>query len=205
MKNSVAEISMRVQSKGRYGQPVNQKVYHRSKKLLDYLRFRRVKQARTTGIYFFSIYRFNPPRVVGYQARNTLTFQVPVSRVASILRGAFDNIRYDAKIIRVAFKSGEKQVEDARKEALREAVMAARMDAMNLGVQVGPPLRVRVTHSSLPLDTAVPTSTSNLRKKLSKQINVGVTNIEARVEITYRVSKRNQGQGIETGEEYGKE
>ena len=189
LKNSIAVISMRVESKARFGLPVQNKVYHRSKKLYDYLRFRRVQEATTTGIQFFGIYKFNPARVVGYQGRNIITFQAPVSRVASILRGAFANVKNDAKITRVVFKAEKKEVEKARNEALREAILAARTDASNTELPVGRVLRVRVTDNFLPQETVISSLRGNIRENLSVRFNVGVTNIQARVEITYDADK----------------
>lgn len=78
-----------------------------------------------------------------------MTFEVPISHGGRILDGAIQNGA--TQVSRVSFKASPKATKHARNAALKDAVMAAKMEAMTVPraprVPLGRALRIQVASS----------------------------------------------------------
>ena len=126
----------------------------RSNSVVELLRSRNVSRLQTTGISLNPIYDYSNDRqrIVGYQATNIVSFEVPNDRAGEILDDAVD--AGASRIDGVSFMATDEAIARARQVALREATEDAleQADAVlsTLGLTRDEVVSIQVNNASAP-------------------------------------------------------
>lgn len=126
---ALAVIRLGVSAQADTASDAQAKVANASNSLLAFINGNNVSELGTTGISLMPELNYTaaPPTVVGYSARNTISFEISVAQAGFILDGAVGNGA--TRISSVAFKPNSKVALDARTDALEDAVERARKEA----------------------------------------------------------------------------
>ena len=153
---SIAQIRLGIDTEGKTAEEVQQESARRSSAVVSLLKLQDVEKLRTTGIRFGPVYdpRSNRRRIIGYQASNTISFEVAIEKAGAILDEA---VRVGAtRIDGLSFTASDEEVAAASEEALVAATTNARrradkvLAALGLSVQeirsikIGSPAPARV-------------------------------------------------------------
>lgn len=163
-KTSIAVIRLGVRKKGPSAGIVNSMMASSSSRLVSYLKSQRVSKLQTTSVYISSVYnyRVSPRRITGYQGSSTLSFEVPISRAGEILDGATSNGA--TQISSVSFRGTDQVGTNARRYAIMDAVMRARIEVLTatsaLRRSLGPPIHIKITDSYMPQPLRAPMARS---------------------------------------------
>lgn len=135
---TISQIELGMVAEAETAVAAQQVVAAQSLRVLDYLRSRNVRNLQTTGIALSPVYRrnhsnqnsnqnSNEPRITGYTARNTVSFEVDIADAGTIVD---ESVQRGASSIRgIRFKASEEAIAEAQQRALREATRAAQLRA----------------------------------------------------------------------------
>jgi len=127
--STLAQVRLGVQIQGKTAEAVQQEVAQRSTAVVAYLKSRNVQKLETTGINLSPVYSYEQQvqRLTGYQATNTVSFQIGTQQAGALLDGA---VKAGAtQIDQVSFTATEGSIATAQKQALREATQDAQQQA----------------------------------------------------------------------------
>lgn len=127
--STLAQVRLGVQIQGKTAEAVQQDVARRSAAVVAYLKSRNVQKLETTGITLSPIYSYEQQvqRLTGYQATNTVSFQIGTQQAGALLDGA---VKAGAtQIDQVSFAATDGSIATAQKQALREATQDAQQQA----------------------------------------------------------------------------
>jgi uncharacterized protein len=173
---SQVRLAIEVQAKTSVG--AQQEAARRSTRVVAYLKTQRVDKLQTTGINLNPNYIYanngGSPKISGYTATNSVSFQVPTERAGAILDAAVSNGA--TRIDGVNFVAGDREIAAAQLQALKQATQDAERQAdavlttLNLkrreviGIQINStsnpnpiPMPMRVMQSAKATDVAPPT------------------------------------------------
>ncbi len=164
-KTSVAMIQLGVQETGPTARDVQAEVAGSSSKLMDFLKSQHVNKLQTTAVSLYPTYdyRSNPRKLTGYSGSNTVSFEVPIARAGMLLDAS---VRHGATMVQsLSFRASSLVSTNARRYAIRDAVIRARIEArtavFSLGRVLGNPVFVKVTDSYIPRPVSAPTMTGS--------------------------------------------
>ena len=166
-KTSIAMISLGVRKTGGTAYEVQEEVAKASSKLVEYLQSQKVDRLTTTAVNLFPSYdyRSKPRTVTGYTGSKTLSFEVPIDRAGILLDGSVNNGA--TTVSSLSFRASGEVSSHARRYAIRDAVIRARIEArtavFSLGKVLGTPIHVKITDSYIPR----PVSAPNIAKSFS--------------------------------------
>lgn len=126
---SLTQVRLGVQAQGKTAEAVQQEVANRTTAVVTLLRSRNVQKLETTGINLSPVYSYtnNQQRITGYQASNTVSFQVETQRSGTLLD---DAVKAGASLIEgISFMATDEAIAAAQKVALREATQDAQEQA----------------------------------------------------------------------------
>lgn len=127
-------------------------------KLIKYLEsMKNIAKLKTNGhaLYETRNFRMHPPSIDGYRGSLAVLFEVDISKVGAVLDGARQNGAN--RLGGVAFKATDKALKEARLEAIKSAVHAAKLEASiaahTAGRHIEDPVNISV-HGSFPIGSA---------------------------------------------------
>lgn len=126
---TLTQVQLGVEARGETAEAVQREVARRSSAVVDLLRSRNVQRLQTTGISLNPVYNYtnNEQRLAGYQATNTVSFQLPTEQTGTLLD---DSVRAGAsRIDSVSFTASDEALTQARQQALRKATSDAQEQA----------------------------------------------------------------------------
>lgn len=126
---TLSQVTLGVEVQGETAATVQQEVAQRSAALVELLRSRNVTKLQTAGLYLSPIYDYNDssPRITGYTATNTVSFQVPTTEAGVLMDAAIQ--AGATRIDGVSFIADDAAINTARQQAIREATEDARAQA----------------------------------------------------------------------------
>lgn len=163
-KTSIAVIRLGVRKEGSSAGIVQQMMSSSSNRLVTYLKSQGVDKLQTTSVYISSVYnyRVSPRKITGYTGTSTLSFEVLIPRAGEILDGATRNGA--TQISSVSFRGTDQVSTNARRYAIMDAVMRARIEVLTavstLRRQLGPPIHIKITDSYMPQPLKAPIARS---------------------------------------------
>ncbi len=126
---SQVRLAIEVQAKTSVG--AQQEAARRSTRVVAYLKTQRVEKLQTTGINLNPNYIYanngGSPKISGYTATNSVSFQVPTERAGAILDAAVTNGA--TRIDGVNFVAGDRAIAAAQLQALKQATQDAERQA----------------------------------------------------------------------------
>lgn len=126
---TITQVRLGVEAEGETAKGVQAEVARRSNSVVELLRSRQVEKLETTGISLEPNYRYNEGNrtLIGYVARNLVSFRVPTQQAGTILD---DAVKAGAsRIDGVSFVAADAVIATAQKTALREATQDAQAQA----------------------------------------------------------------------------
>jgi uncharacterized protein len=123
------QVALGVEVQGKTAAEVQQEAAKRSSAVVELLRSRQVEKLETTGITLNPNYSYenNQQRLIGYVARNTVTFRINTASAGTLLD---DAVKAGAtRIDGVSFVAAESAIAQARKQALKKATQDAQSQA----------------------------------------------------------------------------
>ncbi|HEY9645907.1 MAG TPA: SIMPL domain-containing protein [Chroococcidiopsis sp.] len=151
---TLSRVNLGVEAQGQTAEEVQQEVARRSNAVVTLLRSRNVSKLQTTGISLNPLYDYsdNRQRIIGYQATNTVSFEIPTDRAGTLLDEAVS--AGASRIDGVSFIASDEAIAGARDVALREATEDAlsQADAVfaALGLRRGEVVSIQVNGASAP-------------------------------------------------------
>ncbi len=166
VETAIAVINLGVVVSGDSAQQVQTQVAEQSNQLVEALQALEVEDIETTGISLNPQYdyRGNQPQQVGVQGQNSIQIEVPVEQAGRILDQAI--AAGATQVQSVSLKAEDSTLQDAKTQALEEAVRDARSQAdavlvaLDLSFQSIEGIQVNSDYSTTPLP--VPYQTSRL-------------------------------------------
>ncbi|MEB3279821.1 MAG: SIMPL domain-containing protein [Lyngbya sp.] len=135
---SMTQVQLGVEVQGKTADEVQQEAAKRTTAVVELLRSRNVEKLETTGIRLNPNYSYRNDQqdLTGYSATNTVSFRIPTESVGSLLD---DAVKAGAtRIDGVSFVAGDKAIETAQQQALKQATQEAQrqadavLDSLNL-------------------------------------------------------------------------
>lgn len=129
IQTTVAQVNLGVEVEAATAEAAQAEAASRSTEVVELLRDRNVDRLQTTGIRLNPQYRNfdNQRTLTGYIATNTVSFEVSIDTVGSLLDEAVT--AGAARIQGVSFRARDEAIADARDVALRNAVADAQRQA----------------------------------------------------------------------------
>ena len=126
---TLSRVDLGVEVQGKTAQEVQQEVARRSQAVVELLKARKVDKLQTSGISLNPVYSFKNDvrRLTGYNATNTVSFQVATEKAGQILDEAVQSGA--TRINSVSFIATDPVIDQAKKEALTEATQNAQAQA----------------------------------------------------------------------------
>ncbi|PSB13637.1 hypothetical protein C7B76_19160 [filamentous cyanobacterium CCP2] len=125
-----ARITLGVEVQGETAEAVQAEVARRSNAVLSLLQARNdVSKLQTAGLYLSPTYDYsnNTPRITGYTATNTVSFEVPSDQAGALMD---EVVRSGAtRIDGISFMADEAAIAEARQRAIEEAAQNAQVQA----------------------------------------------------------------------------
>jgi uncharacterized protein len=126
---SQVRLAIEVQAKTSVG--AQQEAARRSTRVVTYLKTQQVEKLQTTGINLNPNYIYanngGSPKISGYTATNSVSFQVPTERAGAILDASVSNGA--TRIDGVNFVAGDRAIAAAQLQALKQATQEAERQA----------------------------------------------------------------------------
>jgi hypothetical protein len=151
---TITQVQLGVEAQGDTAAEVQQEVARRSSAVVDLLRSRNVRRLQTTGISLSPVYNYanNEQRIIGYSARNMVSFELDTERAGTLLD---DAVKAGAtRIDGVSFVAADEAIATARQQALREATEDAQTQAQAvlsaLGLTRRDVINIQVNSASTP-------------------------------------------------------
>lgn len=129
---TLAQVNLGVEIEAETAEAAQQEAAQRSSAVVELLRDRNVEQLQTTGIRLNPQYRSvdDTRAITSYVATNTVSFEVPIDAVGSLLDDAVT--AGATRIQDVSFRASDAAVVAARDTALRNAVEDAQAQAQSV-------------------------------------------------------------------------
>lgn len=150
---TIAVVRLGVQAEAATAVAAQSALSTAANKLISFLKTQpSVSKLQTTGINLNEQRNFNvsPPVTVGFQASNTVSFEVPVEATGAVLDGAVKNGA--SNIESVSFKATDQVVAGAREKAIKDAVANAKREAdiavKAAGRTLGLPLNIAIDNAA---------------------------------------------------------
>jgi uncharacterized protein len=126
---TLATINLGVEVQGKSADAVQKEVAQRSNAVVNFLKSRKVDKLQTTGISLNPEYQYNENKqtLVGYQGRNTVSFQTSIDQAGALMDEAVKTGA--SRIDGVSFMATEAAIATAQKDALRLAAQDAQEQA----------------------------------------------------------------------------
>ncbi len=158
---TISQIRLAIEAQGKTPTTTQQEAAKRSARVMAYLKTQRVDKLQTTGINLNPTYTYPPngkPQITGYTATNSISFQVPTDRAGGILDAAVQNGA--TRIDGVSFVAGEKAIESAQFQALKQATLDAQRQADavlgTLNLQRKEVIGIKIDSTSNPAPVSMP-------------------------------------------------
>jgi uncharacterized protein len=151
---SITRVTLGVDVQGREASEVQQEAARKTTAVVELLRSRNVDRLQTTGVHLSPTYDYsdNTPRITGYTASNSISFQIPTERAGTIISDAV--AAGASRVDGVSFIASDEAIAQARQVALREATDSAleQADAVleNLGLNRGEVVSIQINGASAP-------------------------------------------------------
>lgn len=150
---TLAQVTLGVEVQGATAAEAQQEVARRSNTIIELLRSRNdVTQLRTAGLYLNPVYDYNDstPRITGYSATNTVSFEIPTENAGTIMDEAIQ--AGATRIDGIYFVAEDDAVAAAQQDAIREATQDAQAQADvvldSLGLTRGDIIGIQVNGAS---------------------------------------------------------
>lgn len=126
---TLSQVNLGVEVQGKTAQEVQKEAARRSQAVVQLLKSRQVEKLTTSGISLNPVYSFKNDvrRLTGYNATNTVSFQVATEKAGQILDEAVKSGA--TRINGVSFIAPDPLISQAKKEALKEATQDAQAQA----------------------------------------------------------------------------
>lgn len=151
---TITQVQLGVEAQGDTAAEVQQEVARRSAAVVELLRSRNVQRLQTTGISLSPVYNYtnNEQRIIGYSARNMVSFELDTERAGTLLD---DAVKAGAsRIDNVSFVASDEAIASARQQALREATEDAQTQAQavlsTLGLTSREVVNIQVSGGPIP-------------------------------------------------------
>jgi uncharacterized protein len=158
---TISQIRLAIEAQGKTPNTTQQEAAKRSARVMAYLKTQRVDKLQTTGINLNPTYTYPPnskPQITGYTATNSISFQVPTDLTGGILDAAVENGA--SRIEGVNFVAGEKAIESAQIQALKQATLDAQRQADavlgTLNLQRKDVIGIKIDSTSTPAPVSMP-------------------------------------------------
>jgi uncharacterized protein YggE len=125
-----ARITLGVEVQGQTAGEAQQEVAQRSNAIVNLLQSRSdVSKLQTAGLYLSPVYDYsnNTPRITGYTATNTVSFELPAEQAGALLDTAVQTGA--TRIDGISFMADEAAIEAAQQRAIEEAAQNAQTQA----------------------------------------------------------------------------
>jgi uncharacterized protein len=166
---TIGQIRLAIEAQGKTPNTTQQEAAKRSARVMAYLKTQRVDKLQTTGINLNPTYTYPPngnPQITGYTATNSISFQVPTDRAGGIIDAAVDNGA--TRIDGVNFVAGDKAIELAQLQALKQATLDAQRQADavlgTLNFQRKDVIGIQISSTSSPAPISMPAEAMQTRK-----------------------------------------
>ncbi len=192
--SSLAQIQIGVEAQGATANEVQKEVSKRSNSVTTFLKSKQVDKLQTTGFNLNPRYQYTngAQKMIGYQASNRVSFQVPVQETGAIMD---EVVKAGAtQIDSIIFSASEIEINEARKSAIRKANTDAKEQASvvleNLGFSIKEIINIQVNNT----ETNYPRPVNVSMSEFSEMADVGAsTPIEAgeqaiRANVTFEIS-----------------
>lgn len=127
---TISQIRLAIEVQAKTSTTAQQEAAKRSNRVVAYLKTQKVDKLQTTGINLNPIYIYpngGTPKISGYTATNSISFQVTTDRAGTILDAAVSNGA--TRIDGVNFVAGAKAINAAQLQALKQATQDAERQA----------------------------------------------------------------------------
>ncbi|WP_228021846.1 SIMPL domain-containing protein [Vasconcelosia minhoensis] len=125
---TLTQISLGVEVQGKTAAEVQQQAAEQTTAVLEAVRSQPIDQLETTGISLRPIYAYeNGQELTGYQATNTISFEIPTEQAGTILDSAVQ--AGATRINSVSFIAADDAIAAARQQALQIATRNAQEQA----------------------------------------------------------------------------
>jgi uncharacterized protein YggE len=187
-----AQVVLGVEVQGKDAETVQQQVAQRSSTVVELLRSRNVEKLETTGVRLNPRYNYDNGRseIVGFVGSNTVSFEMPIENVGTLLDDAVD--AGANQIQNVSFMAEDDVLEAARQEALREATADARsqantvLSALSLSAQEIVSIQINNAAPPMPIPFAQRAEAASLQNDASTPVIGGEQTVDARVTLQIR-------------------
>ncbi len=129
IKATLAHVSLGVEAQGATAAAVQEKVASQSTSVVNFLKSKSVDRLQTSSINLSPNYRYDNGKqtLIGYIASNSVTFQVPASKMSEILDGGVKagSTRVDS----LSFTATDDELKQAQQVALKKATQDAQAQA----------------------------------------------------------------------------
>lgn len=125
-----ARITLGVEVQGQTAGEAQQEVARRSNAIVNLLQSRGdVSKLQTAGLYLSPVYDYsnNTPRITGYTATNTVSFELPAEQAGALMDAAVQTGA--TRIDGISFMADEAAIEAAQQRAIQEAAANAQTQA----------------------------------------------------------------------------
>lgn len=129
---TITTVSLGVQAQAATAAEVQQEVSEQTANVVDVLEELDVQELQTTSVQLFPIYSFEneTQTLTGFEARNTLQFELPTDEAGVAIDQA---IGAGANLVQnISFSASDEALQQARSEALAEAVQFALSEAQTV-------------------------------------------------------------------------
>jgi uncharacterized protein len=127
---TLSQIRLAIEVQAKTSINAQQEAARRSARVVAYLKTQQVDKLQTTGINLNPNYIYtngSNPKIGGYTATNSISFQVPTERAGTLLDAAVKNGA--TRIDGVNFVAGEREIAAAQLQALKQATQDAERQA----------------------------------------------------------------------------
>ena len=127
---TLSQIRLAIEVQAKTSINAQQESARRSARVVAYLKTQQVDKLQTTGINLNPNYIYtngSNPKISGYTATNSISFQVPTERAGTILDAAVDNGA--TRIDGVSFIADDRAIYNAQLQALKQATEDAQRQA----------------------------------------------------------------------------
>lgn len=129
IKATEATVNLAVEAQGKTANEAQAEVARRADAVVKFLRSQNVRNLQTTGINLSPSYSYtdNKPKIIGYQASNSVNFTVDADQAGALLDQAVSVGA--SRIDGISFKASDAAIDVAQKQALQDATRDARRQA----------------------------------------------------------------------------
>lgn len=166
---TLSQIRLAIESSGKTPNAAQQEAARRSTQVMNYLKTQQVDKLRTTGINLNPTYTYpsgGSPKIIGYTATNSISFQVVTDRAGKILDTAVTNGA--TRIDGVNFVASEQAISTAQIQALKQATQDAQrqadavLETLNLKRKEVIGIQINSTSSPTPIPIAAEMMTAKV-------------------------------------------